>query len=850
MAEQPPADNHLPEAIEDEVLRILDGDEHARGAALQQVLLAHPLHARTIRAWLHGAGVPLPGEAPGPAATGGPETLPMRLGPYLLQTLLGRGGFGTVYRAEQQEPIRRPVAVKVLNPGMDSREVLARFAAEREALNRMDHPGIARLLDAGSTPQGRPYFVMELVEGPTLANLCRTGNLPLRARLELFLKVLDAMQHAHQKAVLHRDLSSNNVLVADPRGRAQPKIIDFGIAKSLSDPLLRGGAMTFQGTLMGTPEFMSPEQASGRTADVDTRADVYALGVQLYELLTDVLPIPGVLLRAQGLAGLSDVIARHQPLRPSQAAPKERTAALQGDLDAITMKALAKARDERYATVAEFAADLRAHLADEPVLVVAPTTWYRLRKFVRRHRAQSAAVAIVGCGMLVALGVLLWALRIANRSLALAESQTAEIQARADAGFRLLANEERLRAAIAAEAELPPPWPEHRAAFADWLRTHGEPIATEREKLRAKLAELTGRHAQSRADDPADPVDRYLIAALQRLAAEIDAFAGPGGELQRVQAKEAFLVGVVEPALRDDAALWQTTIAAIKHGPAQQSGRDYRGAEIPRLPGLTPLGRHPGTGLFEFLDLRTHRRGAAKPAHGGASAALPFSADTGIVFVLVPVGMFRMGAFRGEPGLPQNDPAAQDDELHGQLINLDEFLIARTELTNGQWARLRGAADGGEDPLLPVTGIDWHEARAALRQYDLDLPTEAQWEHACRAGSTTPWSCAEERLGEHAWFGPQPQRVALLQPNGFGLFDVHGNVAEWCRDGKLPYRDSAPAPGTGLRGDADVRAPRAVRGGACYQGPLSARSAARAGRPPFQRDSGTGLRPIRYLRKR
>jgi serine/threonine protein kinase/formylglycine-generating enzyme required for sulfatase activity len=851
MSDAPRHDPALPEAIEDEVLQILEGDDGTRTAALQRVIEAHAEHARTIRAWLTRAGVTVPGTSGAPTRPPGYDTLPTRLGPYVLQDLLGRGGFGSVYRAEQHEPIRRPVAVKVLNPGMDSREVLARFAGEREALNRMDHPGIARLIDAGQTPQGRPYFVMELVEGPTLASFCRTDELPVRARIELFLQVLDATQHAHQKAVLHRDLSSNNVLVADPHGRAQCKIIDFGIAKSLTDPLMQGGALTFQGTLMGTPEFMSPEQAAGSLGDIDTRADVYALGVQLYELLTDQLPIPGVVLRAQGLAGMAEVIAAHQVTPPSEAAPPSRRAALHGDLDAIVMKAIAKAREERYATVGQFADDLRAHLADQPVQVVAPTTWYRLRKFVRRHRAQSVAAVIVVCGLLVALGVLLWALHIKNDALAESEKQRDEIAARADAGFRLLANEERLHEAIAAAAKLPPPWPENAAAFTGWLATHGTPLAAARDQVHDTLATMAPKKAASPDGKFADPVDQHLFAALERLAADLAAFTGDGGPLARVRKKQQLLEQVVTPAARENEALWQRTIAEIRQGDGA-NGRDYRGAQIPVLPGLVPLGRDPHTGLFEFLDLASHERGLPPPQRDATTGDLRVGAGTGIVFVLLPAGMFRIGAFRDEPGLPQNDPDAADDELGGQLVNLDEFLIGRTELTVGQWSRLAGRDVAGDEALLPITGVDWREARDLLRQFDLDLPTEAQWEYACRAGTTTPWSCGDvAHLPAHAWFGARPQATGLLQPNAFGLCDVHGNVAEWCRDEKLPYRDVAPAPEDGLRKSAGATelAVRVVRGGACYQGAVAARAAAREGRPATQRDSATGLRAIRPLRR-
>ncbi|HEX5052899.1 MAG TPA: serine/threonine-protein kinase, partial [Planctomycetota bacterium] len=555
----------LPEAVEDAVLAILEGDEGDRGAALVALLAKHPHHATAIRSWLSAAGVDVPRPTAGGTgvATSGDDALPRRIGAYLLVSILGRGGFGTVYRAEQQEPICRPVAIKVLNPGMDSREVLGRFAAEREALNRMDHPGIARLLDAGTTPDRRPFFVMEIVEGPTLANHCRKQQLPLRARIEMFLLVLDAMQHAHQKAVLHRDLSSNNVLIADPAGRAQPKIIDFGIAKSLSDPLLAGAAMTFQGTMMGTPEFMSPEQAAGRTNDIDTRCDVYALGVQLYELLCDQLPIPGVVLRAQGLAGMAKVIQSHRPAPPSEVAPHDRRATLRGDLDAIVMKAINKARDERYASVGDFAIDLQHYLADEPVQVLMPTTWYRLRKFVRRHRTESVAVAIVALGLVVALTVTWMALGVARQALADVSEQTKRLAAKADAGFRLLANEERLHDAIAAAAALPPPWPEHASAYAAWIAQHGEPLASELPKLDERLQQLAEQKARSPGQQFADPVDQHLARSLERLRDSLRAFVGEGGEYARVLEQQRFLERELVPAASQYAERWRAAIAAI-----------------------------------------------------------------------------------------------------------------------------------------------------------------------------------------------------------------------------------------------------------------------------------------------
>jgi len=841
----------LPQSIEDAVLAILEGEEAARPTALQALMAANPQHGPAIRHWLHASGVDLPG-APDKARGAPPHdiALPHRLGAYLLQAVLGRGGFGTVYRAEQQEPIRRPVAVKVLNPGMDSREVLSRFAAEREALNRMDHPGIARLLDAGTTPQGRPFFVMELVPGPTLVSHCRQEKLPLRDRLELFLLVLDAMEHAHQKAVLHRDLSSNNVLVADPQGRAQPKIIDFGIAKSLRDPLLQGGAMTFQGTLMGTPEFMSPEQALGRNSDIDTRADVYALGVQLYELLSDQLPIPGVVLRSQGLAGMAQVIQRHEPVLPSEACTPERTAALRGDLDSIVMKAIAKRRNERYASVREFAADVRRHLADEPVQVALPSTWYRLRKFVRRHRAQSVATAIVAVGLLAAVTV---ALDIATQDRDELQEQKERDEARAEAG-KLLANEELMRGAIAAAKNLPPPWPEHAPAYAAWIAQHAEPLAKERPRVQLSLERLAARRAPLPALQHDDPADQHLEKALLGLQAALQTFLGDGGTVAEVLQRQRFMVSL-EPVAAAHEAAWRAAIDAIKTSDGKIASAAYRGLQMTRLSGLVPLGCNPDTMLFEFLDLASHAPGHPLPTRD-TTGNLRMDADTGVVFVLIPPGNVRMGAHRGDPGMPQNDDAAKDDELEGRLVILDEFLFARTELTEGQWARLSKRPLGDRDALLPATGIDWDEAQQVLRGFDQQLPTEAQWEYACRAGTTTPWCTGSAWAGvaRVGWFGPRPQHVGLLRPNDFGLFDMHGNVAEWCADEKLPYGEFVPRAGDGLRSRpvTPTDAQRVVRGGACDDpDPRQlSRSSARDAKSPATRDGAIGLRPVRARRVR
>jgi serine/threonine protein kinase/tetratricopeptide (TPR) repeat protein len=363
-----------------------------------------------------------PGSEGGAAAGGGELAAGDTVGLYRIRRRIGRGGMGEVYEAEQLEPVRRTVALKVIRWGLDSDEVVARFASERQALALMDHPNIARVLDAGATDRGRPYFVMEYVRGVPLNEYCDTQRLDMRRRLELFTTVCEAVQHAHQKGIIHRDLKPANVLVETHGDHAVPKIIDFGVAKATAQKLTEHSVFTEFGQIVGTPEFMSPEQAEMSGHDIDTRTDVYALGVMLYWMLTGALPFEPEELRAGGFDEIRRTIREVDPPRPStrfsslggEAATIARKRGvdaatlarrLRGDLDWIVMKALEKDRTRRYGSASEMSADVERHLRDEPVLARPPSAAYRMRKFVARHRA------MVGAG--TALLVLLVAFSIA-----------------------------------------------------------------------------------------------------------------------------------------------------------------------------------------------------------------------------------------------------------------------------------------------------------------------------------------------------------------------------------------------------------------------------------------------------
>jgi serine/threonine protein kinase/Tfp pilus assembly protein PilF len=374
---------------------------------------AHPEHAGEIREFLgdlaHMQGVTgdASGEQPG-----------AQIGPYKLREKIGEGGFGVVYLAEQIEPVRRRVALKVIKPGMDTGQVIGRFEAERQALALMDHPNISSVLDAGATESGRPYFVMELIKGIPISEYCDQCRLPTRDRLELFRTVCQAVQHAHQKGIIHRDIKPSNVLVAIHEGRPVPKIIDFGVAKAINQRLTEHSVMTGFAQMLGTPLYMSPEQAEMSPLDVDTRSDIFSLGVLLYELLTGTTPISKQEAHSASYDEIRRRIREEEPQRPSaristldaaastvadqrRTEPRRLIRMYRGDLDWIVMKALEKDRTRRYATASGFAEDISRYLSDEPVLASPPSTAYRLRKFVRRNTA-ALATGIAMAALLIA----------------------------------------------------------------------------------------------------------------------------------------------------------------------------------------------------------------------------------------------------------------------------------------------------------------------------------------------------------------------------------------------------------------------------------------------------------------
>ncbi len=424
------------------------GDDAELQARVEGLLAAHDEAAGCVQ-----ETVPLSPEIEAELARLKPEEAGDVIGPYKLREQIGEGGFGSVWLAEQMQPVRRRVALKIIKLGMGTKEVIARFEQERQALALMDHPNIAKVFDAGATQVGRPFFVMELVRGVTITEFCDEKQLSTAERLELFVAVCQAVQHAHQKGIIHRDLKPSNILVTTADGKAVVKVIDFGVAKATQGRLTDASVYTQFQQMIGTPLYMSPEQAGMTSLDIDTRSDIYALGVLLYELLVGRLPFEADELMKRGLDEMRRMIREQEPPRPSQALhtmahetlssvaqnrasePPRLVHTIRGDLDWIVMKCLEKDRGRRYETASGLAMDIQRHLDHEPIVARPPSTGYRLQKLIRRNRLVFAASAAVLAALIVGLGlstVLFFKEREAHRRSVAAEAEQSRLREKAE----------------------------------------------------------------------------------------------------------------------------------------------------------------------------------------------------------------------------------------------------------------------------------------------------------------------------------------------------------------------------------------------------------------------------------
>ena len=753
-------------------------------------------------------------------------SMPTQIGPYRILAEIGRGGMGTVYKAEQREPVRRLLALKVVQAGLGTKEVLARFHIERKALAAMNHRHIAKVFDAGATEQGQPYFAMELVEGLPLGTFCDQHKLSLPQRLKLFQQICEGVQHAHQKGIVHRDLKPGNVLVVHEGKEAVPKILDFGLAKATDRDFVDATVMTQKDQILGTYEYMSPEQAHGDSDLVDVRADIYSLGVMLYELLCGELPFPTDMLRKSGRLEALRLIREQEPPKPSAklVARPDRAAlaalrqtsvsvlhkALRGDLDWVVLKAMAKEPERRYAAATLLAADLQRYLDHEPVLASPPSVSYRVHKFVRRYRVQCSAaaavlVAIVGGGVGTWLGF--------SGKLALERAEKERNQVFADAAL--------LAEARTKKATLYPAWPAKIPDMQSWLDVYGEPLAARLPKLEADLAALRSKarvraaeshepasdvatrqrllsdldqedsearraeladqlsqlelEAEIRAFDFADRKNSFVHTTLTRLVRDLEKFAAPSGSVASVRECLARASNVLKQTIEGPRAKWNEAIAAIAASDGVTASTLYEHLAIAPQLGLVPLGMDPASRLWEFVHLASGAPGQEIPVRDARTHRLVANDGMGVVFVLLPGGK-----------LPVAD-GQHTRQRHS--LRLDPFFFSKYELTEGQVLRLtRRTTQHAAAPnlVLPAVHINWFDCRDMLRNEAWLLPTAMQWEYGCRAGTSTRWwtgSIEQSLVGKES-----PSRadsclpVGSLAPNPFGLFDTLGNVWEWCRD--------------------------------------------------------------------
>jgi len=783
---------------------------------------------------------------------------------YEVRGELARGGMGAIL-CVHDPALRRELAMKVsLSQLADGRARgssgsagLARFVAEAQITAQLDHPGIVPVHELGLDPDGRVYFTMKLVQGRELTEVLRhahagaAGWTRVRA-VGILRRVCEAMAYAHDKGVVHRDLKPSNVMVGE---YGEVYVMDWGVARvggetgalapvttsrdGLGDESARH---TRQGAIVGSPHAMPPEQARGEP--VGPAADVYAVGAMLYRLLAGRRPY-----EEDGESATAPVVLA-RILRGPPRALHELAREAPAELVAIAERAMASDPARRYASMRALADDLGAYLEGRVVRAHRTGAVAELEKWVARNRLAAAALAATGLSIVAGLA---WSRRI-----------------EATGRHELDLGADYYRARVVAESASEP-WPAVPAslpAFEDWLRRA--------EALLARRAEHAERLHRLESRPGADPSELERQRALLAYLDALDGGAGgTGGLLAGVRARRDFAASIEERSRSgaEVAERWRAAQASIRAG---ETYPDYAGLELAPQLGLVPLGPDPTSGLWEFAHLES-----GEPAQRGADGRLVLRPETGLVLVLLPGGTFAMGS-TPRAGQPNHDPHSVQNEWPVHDVTLAPFFLSKYEMTQAQWERCAGrnpskwqpGADPGLTPLNPVEQVSFHDCERLLPRLGLVLPTEARWEYACRAASDTPFACPAEDLGLFANLADQSYRngftgafdvdantdgfayhapVGSLEPNEFGLHDLHGNVMEWTLDVYGSYLHPR-RPGDGLSlppqgPDAEWWSPdyRVGRGGPFDFPARYARSSHRVNISPGLINHGLGVRPAREV---
>ena len=763
--------------------------------------------------------------------------IPEQVDGFRVLGVIGRGGMGTVYKAEQENP-RRAVALKVLRQDCFSASARRRFEHEVATLGRLKHPGIAQIYDAGTfdSPFGpQPFFAMELVDGRTLLRYADEERLVTRQRLLLFTKICDAVEHAHRRGVIHRDLKPGNVLVG-PRG--QPKVLDFGIARATDSDLEVTTIQTDVNQLIGTLAYMSPEQTEGDSFALDTRSDVYSLGVILYQLLCGQLPYR---VDHKVLPEALRVIREEEPTPLSSF---QRV--LRGDVETIAAKALAKDVERRYPSAAELAADIHRHLDNEPILARPPSALYQLRKFTARNRVLVGGVLATVLALAIGMAAFAWQASQAREAARIAEEEKRQAISHSGAARLAFLLQQ-------ARDELWPRRPHVLDRMRGWI-DNAWALTREREVFEAARESLRSRAASTDGGEPefGDYGDRLFYADLGALLEGLDSLVEPdSGGIARMEERVRATEEIERVSLVTHAGAWEDAATAIA-----ESER-YGGLELEPVFGLVPIGADLDSKLWEFWFVESGDR-----PQRGADGRLVLTDATGLVFVLIPGGTYTHGAQSQDPGGVNYNGWVQSGVERIHDVELGPFFLSKYEITQGQWMRFTGDnpsyypvgypyqhTEGRVSLQNPVELVSYEDCERVLGQLGLVLPTEAQWEAGCRGDGDQGWwgalgAAAFDAIAIDGTAGVHLP-VGTREPNSFGLHDTFGNVSEWCRDRWDPslYSEAnPPRPGDGLRA-ASSHPDIATRGSAITFGNTYVRPTCRRALAPRDMGSNVGVRP-------